>query len=357
MTPRVAEHSEDLGAAESAESAGLIGIGGGIVGNGTGTEGQRTIRTDRTCGSWKAGKCREPGGNPEGEGRGRCRERENDDGGNRSIGSGETRKVNRDDRKRRKTEGRSKVDTEAHGSARGRSVPERPKSQKSREGRKRECRPREISESSAEAETPRLEKRTPRGMKIDLNKVKVVEEVPESSAEAETPRKSRMGEGKEGRWEASHIVGFGLGSENTQAETGPKGSRKTATLSSSDSGPRPRKPELDGRKECGRRPRTDLIKAENDSAEGQDRKWRTRIGEWNEKSRSLMDQYSISEARRFGVGVVATSERGRDVQLGRKILAKSNGLETRRLVEGNVNAKSSKVGSEVGSDEIRDGVG
>ncbi|KAJ7606487.1 chitin synthase-domain-containing protein [Mycena polygramma] len=34
MTPRVAEHSEDLGAAESADSAGLIGIGGGIVGNG-----------------------------------------------------------------------------------------------------------------------------------------------------------------------------------------------------------------------------------------------------------------------------------------------------------------------------------
>ncbi|KAJ7604883.1 hypothetical protein DFH06DRAFT_1150830 [Mycena polygramma] len=34
MTPRVAEHSEDLGAAESAESAGLIGIGGGIVGDG-----------------------------------------------------------------------------------------------------------------------------------------------------------------------------------------------------------------------------------------------------------------------------------------------------------------------------------
>ncbi|KAJ7646391.1 hypothetical protein DFH06DRAFT_1135983 [Mycena polygramma] len=33
MTPRVAERSEDLGAAESAESAGLIGIGGGIVGD------------------------------------------------------------------------------------------------------------------------------------------------------------------------------------------------------------------------------------------------------------------------------------------------------------------------------------
>ncbi|KAJ7607439.1 hypothetical protein DFH06DRAFT_1149436 [Mycena polygramma] len=33
MTPRVAEHSEDLGAAESADSAGMIGIGGGIVGD------------------------------------------------------------------------------------------------------------------------------------------------------------------------------------------------------------------------------------------------------------------------------------------------------------------------------------
>ncbi|KAJ7603156.1 hypothetical protein DFH06DRAFT_1152133 [Mycena polygramma] len=33
MTPRVAERSKDLGAAESADSAGLIGIGGGIVGD------------------------------------------------------------------------------------------------------------------------------------------------------------------------------------------------------------------------------------------------------------------------------------------------------------------------------------
>ncbi|KAJ7602578.1 hypothetical protein DFH06DRAFT_1152758 [Mycena polygramma] len=59
-------------------------------------------------------------------------------GGGWSIGSGETRKVNRDNRKRRKSRRRSKVDTEAHGGARGRSVPERPKSRSSREGRKRE---------------------------------------------------------------------------------------------------------------------------------------------------------------------------------------------------------------------------
>ncbi|KAJ7675666.1 hypothetical protein DFH06DRAFT_1122492 [Mycena polygramma] len=146
------EHSEDLGAAESADSAGLIGIGGGIVGDGTGTEGQRTIRTDRTCGSWKAGKCREHGRNPEGEDRRDRRstiEEEEDvergrmmkeaTGGGRSIGSGETRKVNRDNRKRRKSRRRSKVDTEAYGGARGRSVLERPKSRKSREGRRREC--------------------------------------------------------------------------------------------------------------------------------------------------------------------------------------------------------------------------
>ncbi|KAJ7621896.1 hypothetical protein DFH06DRAFT_1143329 [Mycena polygramma] len=171
MTPRVAEHSEDLGAAESAESAGLIGIGGGIVGDvelgctditvsplyvpcpqGTGTEGQRTIRTDRTCGSWKAGKCREHGGNPEGEDR-RDRRTTNEEGedvergrmmteatgGGRSIGSGETRKVNRDNRKRRKSRRRSKVDTEAYGGAKGRNVPERPKSRSSREGWRREC--------------------------------------------------------------------------------------------------------------------------------------------------------------------------------------------------------------------------
>ncbi|KAJ7604885.1 hypothetical protein DFH06DRAFT_1150832 [Mycena polygramma] len=214
MTPRVAEHSEDLGAAESAESAGLIGIGGGIVGDGTGTEGQGTIRTDRTCGSWKAGKCQEPGGNPEGKvkpekdrrDRRTTIEEEEDvekrrmmteaAGGGRSIGSGETRKVNRDNRKRRKSRRRSKVDTEAHGGARGRNVPERPKSRSSREGRLRK-----MSESSAKAETPRSEKGTRRGMKIDLNKVKVVEEVPESSAKAEgsrgRKRKSRMGEGKE----------------------------------------------------------------------------------------------------------------------------------------------------------------
>ncbi|KAJ7661875.1 hypothetical protein DFH06DRAFT_1129059, partial [Mycena polygramma] len=124
MTPRVAENSEGLGAAESAESAGLIGIGGGIVGDGesgctditvsplyvpcpqgTGIEGQRTIRTDRACRSWKAGKCREPGGNLEGEDQRDRRstiEEEEDvekrrmmteaTGGGRSIGSGDTRK-------------------------------------------------------------------------------------------------------------------------------------------------------------------------------------------------------------------------------------------------------------------------
>ncbi|KAJ7606452.1 hypothetical protein DFH06DRAFT_1149919 [Mycena polygramma] len=374
MTPRVAEHSEDLGAAESAGSAGLIGIGGGIVGDGesgctditvsplyvpcpqgTGTEGQRTIRTDRTCGSWKAGKCREPGGNPEGEGvsederdtevkpekdrrdRRMTMEEEEDvekrrmmteaTGGGRSIGSGETRKVNRDNRKRRKSRGRSKIDTEAHGGARGRNVPERPKSRSSREGRKRQsawpC-GRKLAEKSFFGPELGPEPKTgsrsnvgwgigkesgkqkagrrfrsgkrrmgrpeywPRGMKIDLKQFKVMEEVPESSAEAEgyrgrkgkwqvyisqprkvealhnqtIRRKSTMGEGKEVKMEASHIVGFGL---------------------------------------------RDSIKAERDSAEGQDRRWRTRIGEWNEKSRSLMDQCSISEARRFGVGVVATS--------------------------------------------------
>ncbi|KAJ6504260.1 hypothetical protein C8R47DRAFT_1067198 [Mycena vitilis] len=42
------------------------------------------------------------------------------------------------------------------------------------------------------------------------------------------------------------------------------------------------------------------------------------------------------------------------LQLGRTMLTESMGLETRRLVERNVNAKSSKVGSEVGSGETGD---
>ncbi|KAJ7601818.1 hypothetical protein DFH06DRAFT_1400819 [Mycena polygramma] len=52
MTPRVAEHSEDLGAAESADSAGLIGIGGGIVGDG---ESGCTDITDLHM-SWRTSK-------------------------------------------------------------------------------------------------------------------------------------------------------------------------------------------------------------------------------------------------------------------------------------------------------------
>ncbi|KAJ7616289.1 hypothetical protein DFH06DRAFT_1145560 [Mycena polygramma] len=44
MTPRVAEHSEDLGAAESADSAGLIGIGGGNAGDACPTISGRLCR-------------------------------------------------------------------------------------------------------------------------------------------------------------------------------------------------------------------------------------------------------------------------------------------------------------------------
>ncbi|KAJ7637926.1 hypothetical protein DFH06DRAFT_1138575 [Mycena polygramma] len=326
MTPRVAEHSEDLGAAESAESAGLIGIGGGIVGDGTGTEGQRTIRTDRTCGSWKAGKCREPGGNPEDKDRRDRRttiEEEEDvergrmwteaTGGGRSIGSGETRKVNRDNRKRRKSRRRSKVDTEAHGGARGRSVPERPKSRKSREGRRWECRPRKMSEPSAEAEAPRSERGRPKGMKIDLNKwcrnrrprLKDPEggkgSGKETGEDGKTPTSSGSDSGPRPRkpkpereLENCHIVEFGLGSETVQAGTGRKEGRWKETEALSQSSTKISEPRL-----------LTKNRAKPDSAgsevENSDR-------EWNEKSRLLVDQCSISEARRFGVGVAATSE-------------------------------------------------
>ncbi|KAJ7648801.1 hypothetical protein DFH06DRAFT_1135603 [Mycena polygramma] len=179
-------------------------------------------------------------------------------GGGRSIGSGETRKVNRDDRKRRKTEGRSKVDTEAHGGAKGRSVPERLKSRSSREGRKQEERGEEGKSAS-------------------------------SSGSDSGPRPRKLKPERE--LENCHIVEFGLGSVTVQAGTGRKEGMWKET------------------KECITN--RDLIEAEENSAEGQDRRWRTRIGEWNEKSRSLMDQCSISEARRFGVGVVATSDKVR----------------------------------------------
>ncbi|KAJ7676092.1 hypothetical protein DFH06DRAFT_1122842 [Mycena polygramma] len=386
MTPRVAEHSEDLGAAESADSAGWIGIGGGIVGDGqsgctditvsplyvpcpqgTGTEGQRTIRTDRTCGSWKAGKCREPGGNPEGEAGKKTggiggRQIEEEEcvekrrmmaevtGGGRSIGSGETLKVNRDNRKRRKSRRRSKVDTEAHGGARGRSVPERPKSRSSREGRKRESawpHGRKLAEKSFLGPEPRAGSRSdvgwgiekesgkrkasrkfrsgkrrigrpeyrPSWMENDLKQVKVVRERdrnlrprPRDTGGGKR-KKPRMGEGKKVKmgslphrrvrtWVREHAS-----RNRTEKEVGKLPHCRVWTRVRD----RASRNWTEGKNVEGDQGHS--IEAEENSAEGQDQRWRTRIGEWNEKSRSLMDQYSISEARRFGVGVAATSER------------------------------------------------
>ncbi|KAJ7631996.1 hypothetical protein DFH06DRAFT_1140340 [Mycena polygramma] len=430
LTPRVAERSEDLGAAESAESARLIGIGGGIIGDGEsgctditvsplyvpcpqGTEGQRTIRTDRTCGSWKAGKCREHGGNPEGEGVSederdtevkpeedrrdrRMTNEEGEDvergrmmmeatGGGRSIGSAETRKVNQDNRKRRKPRRRSKVDTEAHGGARGQSIPERPKSRSFREGQKRESawpHGRKLAEKSfygvakgnkmkvrARARTAtksRKQEQCRMGYREGVRKAEGKPEAPKwktedgkagVSAELDGDLKQVKVVRERDRNHRPRPRGHRRREKEVKGERGEDG--KPPTSSGSDSGPRPRKPKPERELENCHIVEFRLGSETAQAGTGQkermwketkdDRRWRTRIGEWNEKSRSLMDQCSISEARRFGVGVVATSERGLDVQLGRKILAKSNGLETRRLVEGNVNAKLSKVGSEVGS--------
>ncbi|KAJ7635952.1 hypothetical protein DFH06DRAFT_1139032 [Mycena polygramma] len=431
MTPRVAEHSEDLGAAESADSAGSIGIGGGNAGDGesgcTDITEQEQKAKERS-GPIEPAEVRRQGGvgslegirkakdtevKPEKDRRDRRSTIEEEEdvekrrmmteatGGGRSIGSGETRKVNRDNRKRRKSRrrcagqrltlrhmavreaetfrsgrkagvlgkvGNGRSSKEKYGVVKGDEMKVRAragtgtKNWKQERCRMGQGRPRKMSESSAEAETPRSEKGTWRGMKIDLNKVKVVEEVPESSAEAEgsrgRKRKSRMGVGKEPKPERElencHVVEFGLGSETAQAGTGRKEEMWKETKDASQSSTKASEPSFPS-KNRAKPDSAGSIKAEENSAKGQDRRWRTRIGEWNEKSRSLMDQCSISEARRFGVGVVATSERGRD--LSRKILAESNGLETQRLVEGKVNAKSSKVGSGVGSGEIREEVG
>ncbi|KAJ7604788.1 hypothetical protein DFH06DRAFT_1150847 [Mycena polygramma] len=218
---------------------------------------------------------------------------------------------------------RSKVDTEAHGGVRGRSVLERPKNRKSREGRKQElvkgdemkvrartgtgtkgrkqerCRigyregireaegepevPKRktedrkagMSESSAEAETPRSEKGK---WKVHISRPRTVEALHDQTIR----RKSRMGEGKE-------VKMGSLPYRRVRTRVRDHASRNWT---------KGRNVERD---------QGNSIKAENDSAEGQDQRWRTRIGEWNEKSRSLKDQYSISEARRFGVGVAATS--------------------------------------------------
>ncbi|KAJ7602212.1 hypothetical protein DFH06DRAFT_1153022 [Mycena polygramma] len=331
--------SEDLGAAESADSAGLIGIGGGIVGDEPAEVGRQGsvgslegIRKAKVCRKMK----RDTEVKPEKDRRDRRSTIEEEEdvekvrmmteatGGGWSIGSGETRKVNRDNRKRRKSRRRSKVDTEAHGGARGRSVLERPKSRSSREGRKRES-------------------AWPHGRKLAEKSFGIGKE----SGKRKASRTFRGGKRRMGRPEYRPSW-----MENDLKQV------KVVRERDRNQRPRPR--------DTG-----DSIKAERDSADGQDRRWRTRIGEWNEKSRSLMDQYSISEARRFGVGVAATSERWprrpqtpqthqmkceQDAAQPRD-LGREHGLETRRLVEGKVNAKLSKVGSEVGSGEIREEVG
>ncbi|KAJ7664617.1 hypothetical protein DFH06DRAFT_1128019 [Mycena polygramma] len=417
MTPRVAEHSEDLGTAESADSTGLIGIGRGIVGDGT--EGQRTIRTNRTCGSWKAGKCREHGGNLEGEGvsederdtevkpeedrrdrrttneegedveRGRMRTEAAESG--RNIGSGETRKVNRDNRKRRKPKRRcagqrltlrhmAVREAEAFRSGRRAGVlgkigngrvhghMEENSLRRVLQGLSGEGRRNENSGPSWDQNQEPEQERCRMGYREGIREAEGEPDVPSG--------KQRMERGEDGKPSTSsgsdsgprpvkpkperelgncHIVEFGLGSETAQAGTRRKEGmwKESEVLNQSST----KTSEPNPKEVLWCITDRDSIKTEGDSAEGQDRRWRTQIGEWNEKSRSLMDQCSISESRRFGVGVAATSERGRDVQLGRKMLAESNGLETQRLMEGKRNAKWSKVGSEVGSGEIREEVG
>ncbi|KAJ7616288.1 hypothetical protein DFH06DRAFT_1145559 [Mycena polygramma] len=438
MTPRVAEHSEDLGAAESADSAGLIGIGGGNAGDGTGTEGQRTIRTDRTCESWKAGKCREPGGNPEGEGvsederdtevksekdrrdrRSTIEEEEDVEkrrmmteatGGGRSIGSGETRKVNRDNWKRRKSRRRSKVDAEAHGGAKGRNVPERPKGRSSREGRKWEkmygvvkgdemkIRARaETGTKSRKQERCRMgyregirgaegEPGVPKrktedreagdigreGWRFDLKQVKVVEEdigivgrgrdteigkgsgkwkvhisqprKVEALHNRTIRRKSTMGEGKDGKMGSLPLRRVRTRFRD-RASRNWKGGWKTATSSSSDSGLRPCKPEPDGRKEDPSEvPKTLWCITDRGSIKAEDSEVR---------SRSCCNFGAVAE---MSAKTTDTPDEVQQAATRPKDLGREHGLETRRLVEGKMNANSSKVGSEVGSGEIREEV-
>ncbi|KAJ7662247.1 hypothetical protein DFH06DRAFT_1129368 [Mycena polygramma] len=391
MTPRVAEHSEDLGAAESAESAGLIGIGGGIVGNGTGTEGQRTIRTDRTCGSWKAGKCREPGGNPEAKDR-RDRRTTNEEGEDVERGrmmteaTGGQRLTLRHMVMReaeafqsgRRAGNLGKVgDGEVHGHMEENSL--RRVFRTGTKSRKQErCRMgyREgIREAEGEPDVPKWERRSrkpeyrPRRMEIDLKQVKVIRgrcwnrrprprhrgrkkgsgkkrdedgKPPTSSGPDSGPRPRKPKPERE--LENCHIVEFGLGSETVQAGTGRKEGRWKETEELSQSLTKISEPSLPS----ANRAKPDS--ADSIRAEGQDRKWRTRIGEWNEKSRSLMDQCSILEARRFGVGVVATSARPKD--LGQEQWTRNSETGGREN-----ECKVVQVGSEVGSGEIREANG
>ncbi|KAJ7611456.1 hypothetical protein DFH06DRAFT_1147582 [Mycena polygramma] len=384
MTPRVAEHSEDLGAAESADSAGLIGIGGGNAGDGTGTEGQRTIRTDRTCGSWKAGKCREPGGNPEGEGvsederdtevkpeknrrdrrttieegediqRGRMRMevagasararpvRSTGITGSVGIQRGGQRLTLRHMavreaevfRSGRKAAVLGKVGNgklqRKYGVAKGDKMKVRAGAGTGTKSWKQERCWMGYREGIRKAEgKPEVLKRKTEDRKAGVSAEEKGEDgkPPSSSGSDSGPRPRKPKPERE--LENYHIVEFGLGSETAQAGTGRKEGMwketKDILVKSQNSMVHHRERFNQGRRELGRRTGSEV--------ENSDR-------EWNEKSRSLMDQYSISEARR--------------VQLSRRSLAEGNGLETRRLVEGKVNAKSSKVGSEVGSGEIRE---
>ncbi|KAJ7622802.1 hypothetical protein DFH06DRAFT_1143134 [Mycena polygramma] len=418
MTPRVAEHSKDLGAAESADSAGFIRISGGNIGDGTGTEGQRTIRTDRTCGSWKAGKCWEPGGNPEGEGvsederdtevkpekdrrdRRTTIEEEEDvekrrmmteaTGGGRSIGPGENRKVNRDNRKRRKPRRRSKVDTEAHGSARGRNVPERPKSRSSREGRKRESawpHGRKLAQKSFFG--PELGPEPRAGSRSDVGWG-----IGKESGKRNASRKFRSGKRRIGRpeyrpsWMENDLKQVKAeGHRRRKKEVkGRREDGKPPTSSGSDSGPRPRKPKPERELEnchivefglgfetaqAGTGRKEGMWKETKEITRPMDRIGGEQLGSENGMRRA--DHWWINaQSRRLGdleSELLQPRVRGRDVrrhhshsggsankvQIGQRILAERIGLETRRLVEGKVNAKSSKVGSEVGSGEIREG--
>ncbi|KAJ7666800.1 hypothetical protein DFH06DRAFT_1384222 [Mycena polygramma] len=431
MTPRVAEHSEGLGAAESADSAGMIGIGGGNAGDGesgctditvsplyvpcpqgTGTEGQRTIRTDRTCGSWKAGKCREPGGNLEGEGvsederdtevkpekdrrdRRMTMEEEEDvergrmmteaTGGGRSIGSGETCKVNRDNRKRRKSRrrcagqkltlrhmavreaeafrsgrkagvlgkvGNRRSSKEKYGVVKGDEMKVRVRAGTGTKSRKQErCRMgyREgVRKAEGEPEVPRRKRKIgrpgywPRRMENDLKQVKVVEE-----------DVGIVGRGRDTE------IGKGSGKKSTMGEgqevkMGSLPHRRVRTRVRDHTSWN----QTEGRKVEGDRRAKDSIEAEENSAEGQDRRWRTRI---ENGMRRADHWWTNAQSRRLGgseSGLLQLRSDGRDGAVQPRDLGREHGLETQRLVEGKRNAELSKVGSEVGSGEIREGSG
>ncbi|KAJ7602577.1 hypothetical protein DFH06DRAFT_1152757 [Mycena polygramma] len=189
-----------------------------------------------------------------------------------------------------------------------------------------------IREAEGEPDVPKRKRRMgrpeyrPRRMEIDLKQVKVVRERDRNHR----PRPRDTGGGK-------------------RKERGEDG--KPPTSSGSDSGPRPRKPKPERELENCHVVEFGLGSEAAQAGTGR------KEGMWKEtkdvRSRSCCNFGAVAE---MSAKTTDTPDEVQQAATRPKDLGREHGLETRRLVEGKMNAKSSKVGSEVGSGEMREEV-